>query len=70
MPEADSAHASWRTSSYSYPEHCVEFACSNGVASVRDSQNKNLGIISTTAGEWVNLASTARQIRVPRSEGP
>ncbi|GAA1072785.1 DUF397 domain-containing protein [Nocardiopsis metallicus] len=63
MPEASGEDISWRKSSHSYPEHCVEFACLNGVALVRDSQNKNIGLISVSGGEWMRLASATRSTR-------
>lgn len=70
MPQANSASISWRTSSYSYPEQCLEFACFDGDAFVRDSKNKHIGSIGISGGEWMRLVSAARHMQVHHKESP
>ncbi|WP_397221584.1 DUF397 domain-containing protein [Nocardiopsis lambiniae] len=68
MSKVHAALIPWRTSSYSIPEECVEFACFDGDAFVRDSKNRSIGIIDFPGREWVILISTARLARAQKSK--
>jgi hypothetical protein len=42
----------WRTSSKSNGGNCVEVAFQNGMVLIRDSKNRDAGIISVPTPEW------------------
>ncbi|WP_435111006.1 DUF397 domain-containing protein [Nocardiopsis synnemataformans] len=52
----------FRKSSYSANEAaCVEVADAPGVSVIRDTQNRDAGILAFPAAEWRALINTARQ---------
>lgn len=52
--------ASWRTSSYTQQQNCVEVADLLGGAAVRDTQNRNLGALVFPSSEWAALVKIAQ----------
>lgn len=52
--------ASWRTSSYTQQQNCVEVADLLGGAAVRDTQNRNLGALAFPSSEWAALVKIAQ----------
>lgn len=44
--------ASWRTSTYTQQQNCVEVADVPGVSAVRDTKNRNRGHLEFQSPEW------------------
>lgn len=44
--------ASWRTSSYTQQQNCVEVADAPGVSAVRDTKNRDRGHLLFASPEW------------------
>lgn len=49
------AEPSWRTSSYTQQQNCVEVADAPGLFAVRDSKNREDGHLEFSAPEWAAL---------------
>lgn len=49
------AESSWRTSSYTQQQNCVEVADAPGLFAVRDSKNREAGHLEFSAPEWAAL---------------
>lgn len=47
--------ASWRTSSYTQQQNCVEVADLPSAAAVRDTQNREAGHLMFPSSEWTAL---------------
>ncbi|WP_116246224.1 DUF397 domain-containing protein [Nocardiopsis sp. FIRDI 009] len=56
------ADLSFRKSSYSTPQNCVEVAdIPGGDTAVRDSQNPDLGYFVVPGGEWAALLDSVKR---------
>ncbi|XKK42238.1 DUF397 domain-containing protein [Nocardiopsis sp. ARC36] len=54
--------SSWFKSSYSQSEAaCVEAACSHEGVAMRDSMNRDLGMLNVSAGEWGAFVGNVRR---------
>ncbi|GLU50477.1 DUF397 domain-containing protein [Nocardiopsis ansamitocini] len=59
----DLAAKAWKKSSYSNPSsnNCVEVANTPAVSAVRDTQNRDLGALAFSSGEWRAFLATAKR---------
>ncbi|GAA1106905.1 DUF397 domain-containing protein [Nocardiopsis composta] len=55
--------ASWRTSSYTQQQNCVEVADAPGVTAIRDTKNRERGALLFSSGEWQALVEGAKHDR-------
>lgn len=46
------AEASWRTSSYTQQQNCVEVTDTPGLSAVRDTKNRDNGHLAFVSPEW------------------
>lgn len=59
---ADFSNATWRTSTYSAGNGCVEVAFADGRVGVRDSKQQGQGpVLEFTAHEWNAFLAGARE---------
>ncbi len=55
------AEASWRTSSYTQQQNCVEVADAPGMSAVRDTKNRDAGHLSFESPEWRAFVASVRE---------
>lgn len=60
MPLPQAEALTFRKSSYSNPNNCVEVANTPGASAVRDSQNPGSGHLTFSSSEWTALLTTTR----------
>ncbi|MFE1103528.1 DUF397 domain-containing protein [Nocardiopsis alba] len=61
MPLPQAETLTFRKSSYSNPNNCVEVADVPGASAVRDSQNPASGHLTFSSSEWTALLTTTRR---------
>ncbi|MFB8763919.1 DUF397 domain-containing protein [Nocardiopsis alba] len=61
MPLPQAEALTFRKSSYSDRNNCVEVADSPGASAIRDSQNPGSGHLTFSSSEWTALLTTARR---------
>ncbi|MBV2363943.1 DUF397 domain-containing protein [Streptomonospora nanhaiensis] len=50
----------FRTSSYTRSENCVEVADAPGASAVRDSKNRQIGVIQFPSAEWIHFLGAVK----------
>lgn len=56
----------WRTSTYSQPRgNCVEWAERHGLVYLRDSRDRNGGVLTFSGRSWSEFVTAARAGRLP-----
>lgn len=63
MPDDRAAALSWRKSSSSATENCVEVAFSDSSILIRDSKQRSGDILEITSSEWQDFLSEIRAAR-------
>lgn len=70
MQSADNTSGSWRKSSFSgYNTNCVEIGLSGGAVGVRDTNNRQGGILNFTTAEWDAFIGGVRNGEFDRRPG-
>lgn len=52
--------ASWRTSSYTQQQNCVEVADTPGLSAIRDTKNRDHGYLTFESPEWHAFVDSVR----------